>query len=140
MDKASPIIQLMQFGAVGIIAVVGFYLFFKERRFSKEQARIFLQLQVKDAKSKVRLTNVLENQNQTIEWIAETLDHYITEKRMEGNFKQDKFTLRGKTRRRVSSPTIKRYTIEELDSEILEPTDEHEWDGLNTTDVDKLGK
>ena len=87
MDKV--LLEFLQYGATGITAIIGYYLFFKERSINRESSRIYLQQQVSDAKGKVKLTIAIENQTKIIKWMAHNLNAYLTEKRFESKFRGD---------------------------------------------------
>lgn len=141
MDKV--FLEYFQFGAVGITAVVGFYLYFKERKLNMEQSKIYLQQQIKDAKAKVRLTNALESQHQTIEWIAEVIEIYMGEKQIEDKlmaFKEERQErIEKRVRRRSGNYRICGY-LEEGDSSVGQDDSLEEWEKQGTTDIDKLNK
>ncbi len=60
---------LLKNGVFGILAGVGFYLYFKERKINQEYAEIYLKHQVADTAAKVKLTSALEDLATTLEMV-----------------------------------------------------------------------
>lgn len=63
-----PVIALLlKNGAFGILAGIGFYLYFKERKISQNYAEVYLKHQITDTAAKINLASALENLATTIE-------------------------------------------------------------------------
>jgi hypothetical protein len=65
-----PIITLLlKNGVFGILAAVGFYLYFKERKINQEYIKTYLENQIADAVAKTKLTSALEDLATTVETV-----------------------------------------------------------------------
>jgi hypothetical protein len=110
-----PIVALLlKNGVFGILAGVGFYLFFKERKVSQDYAKSYLEHQVADTAAKIKLTGALEDLATTLEAVenhaksdlsacrkhnAEVLRHfqqYVDEKRLETAREEGRREVTGK--------------------------------------------
>lgn len=63
-----PVVALLlKNGVFGIVAGIGFYLYFRERKLNQEYAQTYLNHQVEDTKAKAKLTTALEDVAQTVQ-------------------------------------------------------------------------
>jgi hypothetical protein len=63
-----PVVALLlKNGVFGILAGIGFYLYFKERKINQEYAKSYLDHQVADTAAKTKLTVALEDLATTLE-------------------------------------------------------------------------
>lgn len=66
-----PVVTLLlKNGVFGILAGVGFYLYFRERKANTDYAQLQLQQQVADTAAKTKLTVALEDLAETIEAVG----------------------------------------------------------------------
>lgn len=62
-----PIVGLLlEKGVFGIIAAIGFYLYFKEKKINQEYMQTCLKQQIEDTKAKVNLAVALEDVAETV--------------------------------------------------------------------------
>lgn len=98
-----PVVALLlKNGVFGILAGVGFYLYFKERKINLDNGNTYLKHQVADTAAKIKLTSALEDLATTLEAVeahAKTditacrkhssdvlhyFQQYVNEQRLEG--------------------------------------------------------
>lgn len=78
----SIITLLLKNGVFGILAGIGFYLYFKERKISQKYTETYLEHQVADTAAKVKLTTTLEAFATTLETTEKYIKKYIEEQRL----------------------------------------------------------
>jgi hypothetical protein len=59
--------EIIDYGAFGITTIIGFFLYFKERKYNKENSDRFLNQQIKDTKYKSDLASSVTNAAKSIE-------------------------------------------------------------------------
>lgn len=107
---------LLKNGVFGILAGVGFYLYFKERKINQEYAKTYLEHQVADTAAKIRLTNALEDLATTLEAaesntksnldtcrqhnekVLQRFQQYLDDKRLEGAREEGRREVTGRFR------------------------------------------
>ena len=66
-----PVVALLKNGVFGILAGVGFYLYFHERKINRENSKEYLKHQVADTASKTKLTVALEDLAVTVDALGQ---------------------------------------------------------------------
>jgi hypothetical protein len=67
-----PVVALLlKNGVFGILAGIGFYLYFQERKTNRENSKAYLQQQVSDTASKTKLTVALEDLAVTVDALGQ---------------------------------------------------------------------
>jgi hypothetical protein len=59
--------EIIDYGAFGITTIIGFFLYFKERKYNKENSDRFLNQQIRDTKYKSDLASSVTNAAKSIE-------------------------------------------------------------------------
>jgi hypothetical protein len=62
--------QLLEYGVVGVLAAVGFYLYLRERKVVAENTKHDKAQQVSETKAKVKITNTLEDLVETVKAVG----------------------------------------------------------------------
>lgn len=74
-----PIVSLLlKNGVFGLLAGVGFYLYFSERKDNRDNAKAYLQQQIADTAAKANLTSALEDLVVTVEALGKNSKDDIT--------------------------------------------------------------
>lgn len=112
-----PVISLLlKNGVFGILAGVGLYLYFKERKINQEYAKTYLEHQVADTAAKIKLTSALEDLATTLEVVEKNtkadlsqcrkhstdvlkqFQQYIDDRRLEGAREEGRREVTGRFR------------------------------------------